>query len=355
MAQGGEKTEKPTWKRLREARRKGQVAKSRDLTSALLLVASVVVLGIVGRATALQLSAAFRQGILDAVSFKGELDLHSALAFILAGVLAVGWALAPLLSALFFGALLVSYLQVGSVFSFEALTPNLSRLDPASNFQQKFLSSRPYLELIKTLLKLSITAAVILLVLWSVRADVVRLLSQPIQATAFFTASLIFEIGLKVGLAFLLIGAADFFLQRFLHLKDLKMTKQEVKEDYKESHGNPIYKTARRQMHRQILAQSMAAVKTAAVVVVNPTHVAVALKYDRETMNAPSVVAKGAELIAAQIRELARESKVPIAEDVALARALYELEVEDEIPETLYEAVAEVLRWVYSLAREREG
>ena len=132
------------------------------------------------------------------------------------------------------------------------------------------------------------------------------------------------------------------------------MTKHEVREEYKETEGNPLHKSLRRQMHREILLQSiMEAVRRANVVVVNPTHLAVALRYERGAMNAPVVVAKGAELAAARIRELAKESHVPVTRDVSLARALYELEVDEEVPEELYEAVAVVLRWVYQLAEER--
>lgn len=132
------------------------------------------------------------------------------------------------------------------------------------------------------------------------------------------------------------------------------MTKQEVKDEWKESEGDPLFKSARRQMHRDILMQSMmAAVQRADVVVVNPTHIAVALRYDRGEMGAPVVLAKGAELIAAKMREIAQAADVPLMRDVPLARALYELEIDSEIPEEMFEAVAVVLRWVYSLAEER--
>jgi flagellar biosynthesis protein FlhB len=159
---------------------------------------------------------------------------------------------------------------------------------------------------------------------------------------------------LKIGLAFLILGGADFFLQRFLHRQDLKMTKHEVKEEYKETEGNPLIKAQRRSLHREILSQSMAAaVRDADVVLANPTHVAVALKYERGKQDAPIITAKGADLMAAQIRQIAAESGIPVRRDIPLARALFELEVEQEIPEELYEAVAVVLQWVYSMAEER--
>ncbi len=354
MSSGGEKTEQPTEKRLRDARRKGQVSRSNDLSSALLLVVSIAVLGLAGSYMSGKLSEAMRDGVQQAAAFEGVLDRATAFNLLLAATGTIGLTLAPLFAALVLGALLVNYLQVGSIFAPEALKPNLAKLNPAQNFKEKFFKSRPYIELAKTLLKIAITGVVVGSVLWRVRADIIELTSASVAAVAALSASLVFEIGLKVGLTFFLIGAGDYFLQKFLHLREMRMTKHEVKEEYKETEGNPLIKNVRRQIHYEILAQSMkAAVEKADVVVVNPTHVAVALRYDRANMNAPMMVAKGAELMAAQIRHIAEDHHVPIMRDVPLARALYELEVDEEIHEDLYEAVAEVLRWVYELAAER--
>lgn len=354
MSQSGEKTEQPTDKRLREARRKGQIAKSQDLSSALLMLAAVAVLWLAGSYMGSWLRSAMHDQITYAAAFRGTLDRATALAAIMSGTQTLALTLTPLLATLFLLAALAGYLQVGSVFAFESLKPNLSKLNPTESFKQKFLKAKPYIELGKTLLKIAVTVAVIGGVLWTARRDVIELTRQPSTRVATFTVSLIFEIGIKVGLAFAALGVVDFFLQRFLHLKELRMSKQEVREEWKETEGNPLFKSARRQMHHEILAQSMmAAVKQADVVLVNPTHVAVALRYDRAQMTAPMVVAKGAELMAARIREIARESDVPIMRDVPLARTLYELELDAEIPEELFEAVAEVLRWVYQLAEER--
>jgi flagellar biosynthesis protein FlhB len=354
MSSGGEKTEQPTEKRLRDARRKGQVAKSQDLSSAVLLLAAVSVLWVASGYMGEWLSRAMTEQLEFAASFKGELTEEVALGALGSGVKALVLALAPLFGLLVVVAVLVNYFQVGSVFSFETLKPKAEKLNPAEGFRQKFLKGRPYVELGKTALKLLIASLVVGAVLWGARGDIVRLTRQPSDVAAAYTASLIFEIGVKIGLVFLALGAADYFLQRFLHRKELMMTKHEVREEYKETEGNPLHKSLRRQLHREILMQSiMAAVKRASVVVVNPTHVAVAIRYERGEMNAPVVVAKGAELQAAKIRELAKEAGVPVTRDVPLARALYELEVDSEVPEELYEAVAVVLRWVYELAQER--
>jgi flagellar biosynthetic protein FlhB len=354
MAQGSEKTEKPTDKRLREARRKGQVARSQDLSSAVLLVTAVTVFALAGVQSWRLLANFMRDGITSAAAFKGDVQQELAIGALWSGLQTMAWTLTPLFAALFIVALLVGFFQVGPVFSFQTVKPDLNKLNPAEGFKQKFLKARPYLELVKTVLKMSIAATVIAAVIWSSRADILRLSSQNASQSASFVSMMIFQIGWKVAIAFLLIGIGDRFLQKFLHLKEMKMTKQEVREEYKETEGNPLIKSARRRIHLEILQQAMmAAVKKADVVVVNPTHVAVALQYERAKMDAPTVVAKGAELMAAQIREIAKDANVPMIRDVALARSLYELEVDSFIPEELYEAVAEVLRWVYQLAEER--
>lgn len=354
MSQGGEKTEQPTAKRLREARKRGQIAKSQDLTSAVLFVAAILVLWLAGDFMVGHLAALMRDSLTRAAAEGGKLDGAFALRRLNDGVLSMAFALAPFLLTLFVAGGLVAYLQVGSIFAFESIKPNLEKIDLAKNFQQKFLKSRSYIELGKTIVKLVVAAVVAASVLWGARLDLIRLTHAPLAAIAGFTTTIVFEIGVKVGVAFLLLGALDWFLQRFLHSKEMRMTKQEVKEEHKETEGNPHVKSARRQMHRQIMMESMmAAVRRADVVVVNPTHIAVALRYDRETMGAPQIVAKGAELMAAKMREIARAAEIPVMRDVPLARAMYELEIDDEVPEELYESIAVVLRWAYDLAKER--
>jgi flagellar biosynthetic protein FlhB len=353
-ASTGEKTEQPTDKRLQDARKKGQVAKSQDLTGALLLIAAVAVVWLIGGYIGGILQGTVKDQIEFAATFNGHFTTETAFSVLWRGLSGMFWALTPIFAVVVVFAFLGNYLQIGTIFSFETLAPKFEKLNPVEGFKQKFLKSRPYIELGKTIFKMLITAAVAGYVLWAAREDIVRLIEKPPDVVAAYTFSLVLEIGLKIGLAFLILGGADFFLQRFLHRQDMKMTKHEVKEEYKETEGNPLIKAQRRALHREILSQSLAAaVRDADVVLANPTHVAVAVKYERGKANAPIVAAKGADLMAAQIRQIAKESGVPVRRDIPLARALYELEVEQEIPEELYEAVAVVLQWVYSLAEER--
>lgn len=318
------------------------------------MIATVGLVWLIGGYIGGVLQSSVKDQIEFAVTFKGDFTTETAFDVFAGGLTTMFWVLTPLFVVVMVFAFLANYLQIGSIFSFDSISPKFEKLNPAEGFKQKFLKARPYIELGKTVFKMLITATIAGLVLWSAREDVIRLIYKPPDLVIYYTFGLVLEIGLKIGFAFLILGGADFFLQRFLHRHDMKMTKHEVKEEYKETEGNPLIKSQRRAIHREILSQSMAAaVRDADVVLANPTHVAVALKYDRGKQDAPIITAKGADLMAANIRQIADESGVPIKRDIPLARALYQLDVEDEIPEELYEAVAVVLQWVYSMAEER--
>lgn len=348
-----EKTEQPTEKRLRDARKKGQISKSQDLTSALMLITAVCVFWLGGAAMAAVLMRTMKNGIETAGSFQGALTRDRAFEILLQGTFDMLLALAPWFIVLFVGAILFNYIQIGALFAVEGIKPEINKLNPAEGFKQKFLKSRSYVELGKTILKSVITFTVVAVILYSEIPNVALLITQPAGNVVAYCFSLILRIGFYVGIMFVGLAIGDFFLQRFLFRNQMKMSKQEVKQEYKESEGDPLIKWMRRNLHREILSQSsIAAVREADVVVVNPTHVAVAIKYNRAEMDAPVIIAKGAELIAKQIREIAKEANVPMMRDVPLARALYELDIEQEVPEELYETVAEVLRWVYSLNEE---
>ncbi|NNE65824.1 MAG: EscU/YscU/HrcU family type III secretion system export apparatus switch protein [Pyrinomonadaceae bacterium] len=350
MSQGaGEKTEQPTQKRLRDSRKKGQVAKSQDLSSALLLLVAVGVLWLVGEQVAGFAFHSIKDQFVSAASFSGPISEKAVSEASLAGLMSFAMILAPLFLAVWVFAFLVNYLQVGSIFAPEVIKPKFSKLNPADGFKNKFLKLRPYAELTKTAIKMTVTAFVAGWVLWFAREDIILLSAKPIEVGISFAFRLVVEIGFKIGIVFLILGVVDFFLQGYLHRRDLKMTKHEVKEEFKETEGNPLIKSQRRALHRELLEQGLiSGIRSADVVVANPTHIAVALKYDKSENGAPKIVAKGADLMAAQIRKLAREAAVPVTRDIPLARALFELEIEEEIPEELYEAVAVILRWVYS-------
>ena len=350
-----QKTEKPTPKKLRDARKKGQVSKSKDVTQALLFLTSVGVLALGGSAFVTEAKDVF----VD--SFRPEL-----LTGLLAGdelVRRLGYAGARLLllSAPFLVAVSVvaagaEFFQVQALFSPEAIKPKFDKLNMIKGLQNIFFKSRTYLELVKNLVKFALVAGLIYAVVRGSLRDIVLSARGNPETTGKFAASLLFTLLFRVGILFLLIGAADFFLQRRLYMKELMMSKYEVKKEYKEDEGDPHIRHSRRQLHQQILAQSMVRnVPRADVVVVNPTHLAIAVEYDESSMNAPQVTAKGQETMARSIIELAKRSGVPVTRNVPLAHSLFHVELGEEIPAELYETVAEVLTWVYELAKVEEA
>lgn len=355
MAQSsGEKTEQPTEKKLREAREKGIAAQSRDFSSAIILLASVGVVWLIGSYIGGVMQISVKEQIEFGAAFKGEFTNEIVSAVFLRGLKAMVFILSPLFIVLIVFAFLSSFLQTGSVFSFASITPKFSNLNPAENFRNRFLKSSSYIELGKTVLKIVIAAAVAGLVLWTSRDTIVRLVSSPAGEISVYAFGLVLEIGLKIGLAFLVLGSADFFLQRFLLRRELRMTRQEVKEEEKETEGDPQIKAERRARHREILTQNLtAAVRESAIVLTGSENIAVALGYERGKSNAPKVAAKGKEWTAERICQIAAESDVFVKLDDTLARSLYRLDVEEEIPAELYEAVAVILQQVYSKVEER--
>lgn len=246
----------------------------------------------------------------------------------------------------------VSYAQVGTLFSFESIQPKFDKLDPIKGFKNKFFSAKAYIELGKSLMKV----LVIGLVLWSyLKNEIPRLgtmLSQPITETWMTTGKLLAGLTYRVGFILIAFSALDVFIQRWQHEKGLKMSKEDVKREYEDNEGKGEVKQMREEFKHQLLSGPLRkAVQQAKVVVVNPTHYAVALQYERGGKAAPSVAAKGVDAMAARIRELAKEFKVPIMRDIPLAHALYGIQEGSEIPAELYTAVAEILNVVYQKDR----
>jgi flagellar biosynthetic protein FlhB len=343
---GGEKTEAPTPKRRSEARRKGQVARSADLNGAVVMLAGLLALGAVGPAAASRMGDALRGALVQAsdpsVVSRGSIGhvLSQAAA-------AAALAVAPVAGACALAGIVVNLVQVGLKPSAHALKPDPKRLNPIQGAKGIF-GPNSLVELLKSLSKVAVVGAVVFAF---VAPQVVTMASgvgmAPVTLAGMLSSS-IRAVALRAAAAYLLIGLADYFWQRHRHEKSLKMDVQEVKEEAKQ-HALPaeVRGAMRRRQMANARARMMAAVPEADVVITNPTHFAVALKYDG-TKPAPEVVAKGQDLLALRIREIAREAGVPVVEDKPLARGLYAaVEVEQLIPEELYAAVAEVLAWVY--------
>lgn len=348
--EGGEKTEEPTHKKLEDAKRKGQVWKSKDFTGSLVFIVGLsVVKGIWGNFES-ELTHLFQYGF-DKLS--NPHDLYRSLTVILyMGLLSMAFVVPPVVFACAIVGALADFLQTGGVFSVEAMMPKLDKLNPIQGLKNMF-AKKQLVELIKSMSKVFITAYVVYGVVRDALGMVVGTIRGNEKQTMLVLGELVFRISARVALLFVMFAVFDLWWQRRAFMKDMMMTKDEVKREYKESEGDPHHKAKRKQLHHEILESAqMEAVKGADVVVTNPDHVAVALKYDREKDPAPRVIAKGIDARAEAIKALARDGDVALLRNVPLAHALLRIEVGEEIPEQLYDAVAEVLNFVYQLKQQ---
>jgi flagellar biosynthetic protein FlhB len=347
-ANDSERTESPTQKRLDDARAKGQVPRSRDLSAAAVVLAGGLGLRTLGSAFGDHMLSLMRGGLTftrDAALDNGWM-MHQFERSALQGALAV----APLLGLLLAAAVLAPLAIGGWTFSGEALTPDFGRLNPASGLGRVF-SVRGLIELSKALARFLVVAIVALAVLWKQFHSFNQLVTEPTAAAVVHAMSLAGTALLALGGALAAIAMVDVPLALWQFNKQMRMTRQEIREEHKETEGSPEIRGRVRRM-QQALARKrmMQQVPKASVVVTNPTHFAVALQYDESKMRAPIVVAKGQDLIASRIREIASEHRIPLVEAPPLARALHaNCELGDEIPARLYAAVAKILVYVYQL------
>jgi flagellar biosynthetic protein FlhB len=352
MASGGDKTEKATPKRREEARKKGQLARSQDLNGSMVLIGGLIALTIWGPHVMDKLGQSMQETIRmmsnpRAVtgSMLGQVAVD--------GGKTIGLTVGPIALACMGAGLLGNFVQVRPRFNSAGLKPNAKKLNPIAGAKQIF-GPNVLFETAKNLTKVIIVGAI---TAFAVLPKIQEFSALVGMAPGDFVAALaktILGIFKRAAVAYLIIGILDFVYQRWRHEKSLKMDKQEVKDEHKNASSPPEVRGAiRRRQMQAAKARMMAAVPEADVVVTNPTHYAVALKYDGEKL-APEVVAKGKDLIAAQIRKIARENDVPVVSDPPLARSLHAVvEVGHEIPEELYQAVAQLLAFVYRVANRK--
>ncbi len=347
----GEQTEKPTEKRRRKAREDGNVAKSGEFTGAMVMVFAGAALSfwmgeIVTRSTGL---------IRRSIEMISQHDPTRADVgpFLLAGIVQMGWMLAPVLAVAFVAAAFFNYVQIGALFTLKPLMPDAKKINPIGGLKNMFAPKKA-VDLVKNVLKLSVAGVLGYVVVRDKLAMLIELPRLDLWKGFTVLGSVLFDMGKYLGGALLVFGAADLFWQRHQHEKSLMMSKDEVKREHKESEGDPHVKQERKKLHRELMRDSgIKNVKNADAVVVNPTHVAVALLYDESQMRAPKVVSSGRGELAQEIKRLARRYDVPIVRNVELARALVDLDVDQHIPAEFYEPVAEVLNYVYKLRREK--
>jgi len=346
-----EKTEAPTPRRREEARASGQIGRSTDLNAALTLLGALIILHVVGRDMLGRLLAITR----ECLGAGAETIEPDQMVRILGVSLRDGAVMVlPVLLGVLVLALVSALGQVGLLFTFKPLKPSLDKLNPLRGLKNMF-SARAFIMLAMGVAKMLLLS---LVAYWTLRDRMDLLAALPAMSHLSVVAvasELIFTLGLRLAIVLLVLAILDFIWQRYKTERDLRMTKDEVKEEIKRMDGDPKLKARRRQIQLQMAIQRIrAAVPRADVVVTNPTEFAVALQYDNRTMTAPRVTAKGADYLAKQIRELAILHGVPIVERPPLARALYHsVEVGREVPAQFYQAVAEVLAYVYELAGRR--
>lgn len=350
---GQEKTEQATSKKLTETREKGQAAKSQELNSLAVFTTGLLVLFFTKDYVGQKLwsMSTYIFSSLDTLELSVNiLSIYAlkAMLFFLATVF-------PVLLGIAIIALAVGYAQVGFKITPKALQPKASKLNPVNGFKNSFLSSRPYVELLKTIAKLGIIGIFSYIILEDTVIESIGLVNFTVAEIVEYMLDNSVEFLWRVSLVYVVIAFIDFVYQKYKFKKDLKMTKQEVKEENKQTEGDPLVKSQIKgrqiEMARSRMLQE---VPTADVVITNPTHFAVALKYDMNNSIAPKVVAKGQDLLAQKIKSIAKENNVPMHEDVQLARALYKsCEVGQEIPENLFKAVAQILAYIFKIKEER--
>jgi flagellar biosynthetic protein FlhB len=350
-----EKTESPSQRKLDKAREEGQVARSRELTTFLVMMAGGAGLWVMGSHFAQALIKMLREGLtLDRqLAFNSE-QLLPHLRDMSIDILVL---FSPFLLLVLLVAAFSPLLMNGWLFSTKALAPKFSKLDPIAGIGRMF-SVNSLVELLKAVGKTLIVGTIGAWVVWHNRESVMLLIGEPVARSVPHLGGLIWWSFAAIMMGMLIIVAIDVPFQLWEHHKKLKMTKEEVRQESKETEGDPQVKGRIRSMQREIARRRMmSAIPTADVVVTNPTHYAVALKYSENGMRAPIVVAKGSHLLAARIKEIAAEHRVPILEAPPLARALHKhTDLGEAIPEALFNAVAEVLAYVYQLKRyQKQG
>ena len=344
------RTEDPTEQKIRKAREEGKVAKSSEFTSALVLLFPIAAMGLLGTyilGTLIDMMRFF-------LNLSTEIDIRTDARIVPAFFTFFLRAALPTVAIAFLSAFMGNVLQVGFLFSAKPITPDLSKIVPRFGrfFKRAMFSSEAAFNLGKSILKIIIIGSISFL---NIRAQVDKialLTSSTFWLSLQTVAGIAFRILVEAAIALLVLAIPDYVFQRHQHRESLKMTKQEVKEERRMSEGDPLVRSRLRERMRELLTRNMMRnVPTADVVITNPTHYAVAMEWNRQTMEAPAVIAKGMDNLALRIRAIAEENEVPVMENKPLARALYaEVEIGDTIPEKYYEVMALVLAEVYKMS-----
>lgn len=353
MGDTGEKTEEASPEKLRKAQEEGQVAKSQDLVAGLGFGVTFMAMAAMFTSMATQIREFTVATIEGATREPGMPAIATVIDLALPLILKVTL---PVLAVAFVVGIFSNVLQTGFFMAFKVVLPKFEKINPINGLKGLF-KVKKIIELLKNILKMGVVCYVAYSTMSGNLGDMVVLVSHPLPEAIKFGGVLIWEFMKKVVFVFVAIGVADLLYTRHSFGKEMMMSKYDVKQEYKQSEGDPHTKGQRKQLAHEIAFGGGGAqnVKNADAVVVNPEHIAVAIKYDKEKGKAPKVVAKGVRVHAEKIKELAKQYGIPILRNVPLAQALNKLEIDEEVPEELYEAVAEVLAFVFKLNEEQEA
>jgi type III secretion YscU/HrpY family protein len=343
-----EKTEQATAKKLRDARKKGQVAKSQDFPSAFTFIVSISVV-ILSAGYLFEVLAAY---IISMFKLSGtNFDmLNGASSLFTEAIMVIFNTSMPILVLTVIVGLLVNFLIVGPLFSVESMKPDIKRLNPVTNIKNMF-KFKTLFELLKSIFKISGALILIWSVVWYSIPEIIATAAMPVQAAAAVFSSFLIKVIIRVGIFFMVIAVFDLVFQKRNFAKEMKMEKFEVKQEYKDTEGDPHIKSRRRQTAQEIAYQEgPMSVKRAKAVITNPVHIAVAVEYYPETEPAPKIVTMGRGPVAELILKVAQENGIPVMRNVTLAQILFEKgQISNYIPEETYQAVAEILRWLEGL------
>ena len=346
----GEKTEPATPKKRQEMRQKGQIPRSKELVTAIVLLISFWSMRLLSPYIVKDLIAGMRIFLSFPKDIDSRFTNENIMQIFLQCLFIILKVLAPILIIIALVVIIVNYLQVGAVFTVKPLMPNINKLNPVEGFKRLF-SKSTFVELLKSILKIGIIGYVVYDYLMDNYSVLPELLNMNMERSTVFIGNTIINVGIRAAVVLLVLSVFDYGFQIWNYEKDIRMSKQEIKDEYKLTEGNPQIKSKIKERQRQLsLRRMMAEVPHADVIITNPTHFAVAVKYDAAASDAPMVIAKGKDLIAQKIKDTAKENNVTIVENKPLAQTLYKsVEVGEKIPGELYKAVAEVLAFVYSL------
>lgn len=344
----GEKTEKATSQKRKESRKKGEIAKSSELPSAFIFLLMFLLFYLFGNFLADRVIALYEKILKDYLIWEPTVNNVSLLFIEIIKDLA--WVIGPIFLIAIIGAISGNLIQVGFLLTGEPIKAKLNRISPISGFKRIF-SLRALVDMVKSILKIVLIGFLIYSILISHKETLFSLYYYDLSQILIFIGKLVIELGLKSALLLFILAIFDYLYQKYEYEKKLRMSKQDIKDEYKKSEGDPQLKGKIKQKQREMsMKRMMQAVPEADVIITNPTHFAVAIVYKTGTMEAPKVIAKGMDNIAMKIKDVASKNDITIVENVWLARSLYyQVEIDEAVPADLYQAVAEVLAYVYKI------